>query len=414
MNLKTLSNIFTKPYKVLNWIELSQSALDYNYNLYESINPNSNIFPVLKSNAYGHGLREITKMLLKHKPKYLVVDGYFEALEIRKISHNQPVLIMGSIALENYTKLKYHNFTFVVHYLETIETLGKLNRNIKIHLELNTGMNRHGIDTNDLQNYLTLLKSYPKLNLEGVMSHLADADNPNDDSYNIEQVEQFDSALQEIQKFGFKPTFIHLGQSAGSIKIHSKYTNCFRLGLGLYGINPLDPKDSKYNSLKNLKPVLTLYSTITKIIDLKLGQKVSYNGIFEAKKDTKIGVIPMGYYEGLDRSLSNIGKVKITENCIHQSHNWCHPELVSGSNHLSNKLQSFFQIAGRVCMNHTMLDLNDSNVNVGDKVLVYSNDNQDPNSIQNLWQNNNLFAYTTLVHLNHNIIGLPQITQTQL
>jgi alanine racemase len=414
MPFKNLLRIFTKPYKVLNWIELSQTALDYNYTLFSNLNPNLNIFPVLKSNAYGHGLTQITKMLLKHRPKYIVVDGYFEALEIRKISSTQTVLIMGTIEPSNYKNLKYNNFTYVIHDIESIEALGKLNRGIKIHLELNTGMNRHGIDPDDLQKYLTLLKSYPKLNLEGVMSHLADADNSNDDTYNQIQVEQFDSTLQKIHEFGFNPTFIHLAQSAGSLKINSKYANSLRLGLGLYGINPLEISDSKHNSLKNLKPVLALYSTITKIIDLKKGQKVSYNGIFEAKKDTKIGVIPLGYYEGLDRSLSNTGKVKIATNSqlsdkkldmSHRAYTQCHPALDAGSNQTNNKDQPFFfpQIAGRICMNHTMLDLNNLSVSVGDKVTVYSDDNQDPNSIQTLWQNNNLFAYTTLIHLNDKI-----------
>ena len=382
MHLKNPLNIFTKPYKVLNWIELSQNALDCNYDLFESLNPNLNIFPVLKSNAYGHGLIQITKMLLKHKPKYLVVDSYFEALEIRKISWNQPVLIMGSIHLDNYKNLKYHNFTYVVHDLESIKTLGKLNRNIKIHLELNTGMNRHGINSDDLQTYLNLIKSYPKLNLEGVISHLADADNPGDQNYSASQVKQFDSTLQKIRDFGFNPAFIHLAQSAGSLKTKSEYANSIRLGLGLYGINPLDPKDPKHNLLENLIPVLTLYSTVTKIMNLKKGEKVSYNGIFEAQKDTKIAVIPLGYYEGLDRSLSNTGKVKITK---------------------QNEHPFFVQIAGRVCMNHTMLDLNNSNAKVGDTVMVYSNKTNDPNSVQNYWKNSNIFAYSTLIHLNHKI-----------
>jgi len=376
---------FKKPYRVLNWVKPSSNNLVHNYNLFQNQKPDFNILPVLKSNAYGHGLQDIAKILLKLKPKYLVVDGYFEALKIRKIDQNQPVLIMGSIALENYLFLKTKNFTFVVHDLESISALRARKEKIKIHLELNTGMNRHGIDPDEIEKYLKYIKMYSNLNLEGVMSHLADADNPNDQGYNQHQTKLFDETVNKIISFGFDLKYIHLAQSAGSQKILSKFANSIRLGLGLYGINPLDSDDVCSSNLQDLKPVLSLHSTITKIIELKKGEKVSYNGIFQAKEDTRVAVVPLGYYEGFDRILSNQVQVKH----INETEN-------------SQKI-NFVKVAGRICMNHAIIELGGLPAKCGDEVIIYSNQRRDANSLQNLWKTYQLFPYSTLVHINENI-----------
>lgn len=381
---KKLTKSFTKSFETINWIELSQSALEYNYKYFQNLNPNQYAFPVLKSNAYGHGLIQIAKMLQPLKPKYLVVDGYFEALEIHESFPYQPILIMGAIDLKNVPRLKFKNFSYVVHDLEFLQALGKLNKNIKIHLELNTGMNRHGIEPEEVEIFIKELRNNPKIVLEGLMSHLADADNPEDESYNLYQTKLFDEIVEQFLKAGFRPSYIHLAQSAGSFKIKSSHTNTFRLGYGLYGFNPLNTTDLKSNLGSSLRPVLSVHTKITKIINIKAGVKVSYNGIYEAKNDTKIAIIPFGYYEGLSRDLSNQAKLKVIDN--------------------NSQIIKFCQIAGRVCMNHTMLDIGyDSTFGVGDEVVIYSSNQLDPNSIQNLSQEFGIFSYSTLVYLNQNI-----------
>jgi alanine racemase len=153
----------------------------------------------------------------------------------------------------------------------------------------------------------------------------------------------------------------------------------------LYGINPLDPDDVHSTNLCDLKPVLSLHSTITKIIELKKGEKVSYNGVFEAKEDTKIAVLPLGYYEGFDRILSNQTQVKH----INETEN-------------SQKI-NFVRVAGRICMNHTMIELGELPAKYGDEVIIYSKHSLDANSLQNLWKTYQLFPYSALVHINENI-----------
>lgn len=364
-----------RPYRVLNQIELSRSALLHNYDLVGEQHPDLAVMPVLKANAYGHGLLEVAQILQARDFPYLIVDGYFEALKLRRQT-KRPILVMGYIDPHNYSQLRTNGLSFVVHDRPTIEALGRLRRSVTVHLEINTGMNRHGIAPDELGDYLALLKNYSHIKLEGVMSHLADADGERE-TYTAHQVALFDRCVEQILAAGFDPRWIHLAQTAGSQRQPSRYANALRLGIGLYGINPFDPKTPEYPGLADLKPVLTLTSTITKVIELAKGQKVSYNGIFTAAKDTTIGVLPLGYYEGLPRALSNVGVVK------------------QGDDYLP--------IVGRVCMNHTMVELKGTKTKYLDRVTVISNNPTDRNSVAGLGREHGLFSYELLVGLNESI-----------
>jgi len=380
MPLRALVNkklkAFEKPFVVHNNILVSRAALLNNFDVYVRLAPGGLVIPVLKSNAYGHGLEEVAAVLKDRAMPYLAVDGYFEALRIRAVSR-QPVLVMGAIALENFARMTFGNFAFVVGDALTIEALGQTGRRVKVHLEIETGMMRYGVPMADLEKILALLKQYPKIELEGVMSHLADADNPRDASYTTGQTERFDQAVEQVVAAGFSPKYLHLAQSAGGVKVRSKYANTLRVGIGMYGILPLARDDPAFGALRQLKPVLELRSTITKVLEVKAGETVSYGCTFTAKRDGRIGVLPLGYYEGIPWALSNAGQVKY------------------GSEHLP--------MVGRVCMNHTMIDLTDSAAAAGDVVAVISADRSDPVALDAICQRYNLFNYECLVRLNQNI-----------
>lgn len=359
-------------YRTLNLIELSRSALLQNVALVQNQHPSFGIIPVLKSNAYGHGLREIAAMLNRVDCPFLAVDGYFEAARIRRITRHH-VLVLGYILPENVRLLDTKRCSFVVQDIAGLEAFARLHRRVRIHLELNTGMNRLGLAVDELQLYLDIFKLFPKLELEGVMTHLADADNGADNSFTWRQVEQFDSQIERILSEGFRPRFIHIAQTAGSVKTESKYANALRFGIGLYGINPLAPGDPHFRDYDDLRPVLSLKSTIIKVIALESGDRVSYNGTYTAPKPMRIGVLPLGYYEGVPRLLSNVGMV------MHGN--------------------SILPIVGRVCMNHTMIDLSATNLQLGDMVTVISSTTGHPNSIARLASTHSLFPYGTLTGL---------------
>lgn len=373
-SINKLLQKFEKNYATHNLIEVSRSALVANLELFKTHSQMS-VIPVLKSNAYGHGTQIVAEALKGQDVPYIAVDGYFEALRVREVS-TQPVLIMGAILPENYKKLTYDRFAFVVDSEAAIRELGKTGKRINVHLEINTGMNRYGAKPGELPELVQLIKKYRNLRLEGIMSHLADSDGDNPKTVS-DAVGLYDQCVETILSMGAKPTLFHIAQTAGSLRAHSKYANVFRLGIGLYGINPFAPEHEYYSKLHNLRPALTLTSTLSKVTELDKGDKVSYNYTYTAPKNMKIGVIPLGYYEGLNRALSNQGRVKIGD--------------------------TYCPIVGRICMNHTMIDLKDSGTQVGDRVVVYSSNPSDKNTVDGIAQEFNLFDYNLLTLLSSDV-----------
>jgi len=366
---------FEKEFATQNYIEVLQSALLHNLDAFERIS-GMPVIPVLKGNAYGHGIEQVATALKSRKLPYVAVDGYFEALRIREVS-KQPVLIMGAILPENFARMKYHGFAFVVQDEASVRALGKTGKRIKVHLECNTGMNRYGAKPDEAVELARLILSYKNLELEGVMSHLADSDGDDPATVDV-AVAQFDTCVEAIRAVGANPPILHVAQSAGSAKARSKYANAIRLGIGLYGINPFPHGHTLHEKLQTeLKPALRLISTIAKILELEKGDKVSYNYTFTAPKKMKIGVLPLGYYEGLNRALSNKGVVKIGG--------------------------QYVPIVGRVCMNHTMVSLDGVGAEVGDKAVVYSDNSGDKNAIDAIAHELGLFNYNLLTALSPDV-----------
>jgi len=357
----------SKKMKVLNTIELRRSALRHIYNYYKKIHKESKICPVLKSNAYGHGLKEIAKMCDEFGAPYLVVDSYYEALELKKIGIKTDLLVIGYTHPENYKNMALGHVAITVLDMETIEALGKLRKKVTIHLKVDTGMHRQGIAFEELEDALKLIKKYKKLRLEGLCTHLADADNPKSSSFTREQVSVFKKALKIADEKGFDIKWKHISATAGAGKIFAKDFNMIRLGLGLYG-------DSPVKDYKKLKPVLTFKSTIIDIKELKKGDSVSYGCTYKAPKDMKIGIIPAGYYEGVDRRLSNKGT-------IYYGKTKC-------------------PIIGRVCMNLTMIDLsNAKRAKKWDKVEVIGIDISQKNSVRQIADLCKTITYVIWTHI---------------
>lgn len=348
-------NIFSQNLDTHNEIIISKNALLHNVRFYET-KTKLPIFPVLKSNAYGHGIREISLALRTRKFPYVAVDGYFEALMVRSHS-DAPILVMGAILPQNYSKLNLKNIAYVVKDEMSLRLFGGLDKKITIHLEINTGMNRYGINPMELTKIIALIKNYKNLTLEGVMTHLADSDGVI--QANVDKpIKIFDESVAKILSSGLRPKWFHAAQSSGCLRIKSKYANVSRIGIGLYGINPFSPTHPKYKECRSLKPAMEFTSTLTQINDLKKGDSVGYNYDYTASKPMRIGVIPAGYFEGVRRELSNKGELKVR-----------------------NK---YLPMLGKICMNHTMFDLKNLNLKIGEKVVVYSKNPADKNSVNGI------------------------------
>jgi len=348
-----------KHFESLNTIEIKRKNLLSNYDFFKKISKGREIWPVLKSNAYGHGIGLVAKILLDRDFKYFVVDGYHEVLEIRKIT-DRPILMIGTILPENFARIKWENLAIMVQDKTSIRALGKLNRKIKIHLKINTGMNRQGSEILDLRSLIVEIKKYPKLELEGVMSHLAGVDD-------VGQIKKFEEVLKIVEESGIKIKYAHLVATAGVMKVKNLKINAIRLGIGLYGIG----------NFGNLKPVLNFKTVLTNLRIIKKGERVSYGGIWEAKKTTNIGVIPVGYNEILDRRLSNKGWVKYKD--------------------------KFYPIIGIICMNMAVIDLGKTKAKLFDEVEVVSDNPKDKNSIGKMAEIAEMIPYELLVKINSSI-----------
>ncbi|MBI2040253.1 alanine racemase [Candidatus Microgenomates bacterium] len=361
--LDTLLKIFKKDYRTLNLIEISKTNLINNFKYLSSLNRRIKIAPVIKSNAYGHGIIELAKILDPLGAPFFCVDSLYEAYELLKVHIKTPILIIGYTDPQNYM-VKKLPFSYAVYDIETVKILSKYQPGCGVHIFVDTGMHREGISLEDLPNFLTAMKQFKNLKIEGLMSHLASTDDKNDPLNRI-QIKNFKKALTICKKYKVYPQWIHIQNSDGlAFNLPGCRLNMARIGLALYGISS-DP---------NLKPVLTLKSKIIQIKKLRRGDRVGYGGTFTAKKDMLMGILPIGYYDGVDRRLSNKGYV-----------------LVEGV---------VCPIIGRVSMNIATVDLSKvANPYIGQKVLVYSNNPKDPNSIENAAKICQTIPYDILVHL---------------
>lgn len=343
-----------KKNKYKTWVEVSKSALFHNIGVFRKcVGENVKIAAVVKANAYGHGLTEIVP-LLKNKVDVLAVDNIEEALAIRSIDKNTPVLILGYTTLVNLSIPIENNISFVVYNIETLREIVslKLPKTAKIHLKIETGLNRQGIQDKDLSTFLKFIKSHKKtFYLEGVYTHYANIEDTLDPSFAKRQLAEFSKALQVVKKAGFRPPMVHTAASAGTLLYPETHFSLVRVGFGIYGWwMSLETRVSLLALKRNLvlKPVLTWKSIVAQIKYINVGESVGYGQTWFATRRTKIAIIPVGYSDGYDRKLSNIGRV-----------------IING--HYAN-------VIGRVAMNMIVTDVTDiKNVKLEDEVALLGN-----------------------------------------
>lgn len=327
-----------------------------------------NIAPVLKSNAYGHGLVEIARML-EGDPRiaFLVVDSYYEARVLRTEGIEAPLLVLGYTLTNNIINSPFKNVSFSVGSLAQLKELAEAGDDVPLHIKFDTGMHRQGILPSECSAVLELLQKHVDLKIEGICSHLADADS-SDSTFTERQIETWNTIVERFKKEKSEVTFFHLSATKGVGYAKNIEANVLRLGLGLYGIDPA-------GEMKELKPALELRTRITALRTIEKGEHVGYNKTFTAERETRVATIPVGYYEGIDRRLSNKGFVE-----------------VGGQ---------IYPLIGRISMNMSCVDVTDvPNVKEGDEVVVISSDVSKQNSIQKMAETCATIPYDILVHVN--------------
>lgn len=347
-------------------INIFKNALIHNLNEFRKLTPHKSIAPTLKSNAYGHGITLIAKELENEEIPFFVVDSYFEASLLRNENIKTPILIIGYSSIEMIIKNRFKNIYFTIANIDSLRKLSNVaNSKIIIHLKIDTGMHRQGLLLDEIDEAFDLIKNNKNIILEGICSHLSDADS-NNDSFTNSQIKVWNDLVKKTRENFPNIKYIHLSNTYGHKYSNKIDANTSRLGIGLYGLANIDGLD--------LKPILEMKTIISGIKKIKKGDSVGYNNTFTADKDMTIATIPLGYYEGLDRRLSNKGYVKIDS--------------------------IFCKIIGRISMNITTIDVSEiNNIKIGDVVQVISNLSDDKNSIHSISEIADTIPYEAIISI---------------
>lgn len=366
--LSTIRRHFLR-YRPVVEIFIHKKNIIHNYNLYKTTYPKNAIAPVLKSNAYGHGLVEVAKILEPLKPPFIIIDSIFEAYRLRRAGIVSPLLVIGYTLPENIVSSKLKNTEFGITAIETLEYLSKnLKKPVRVQLKFDTGMHRHGIDCAKLQYAHELVQKNKNILVTGIFSHLADPDNT-DTTFTQKQISTWNSLTAQCRVLFSAAKHYHLAATFGSAFCAQIDSNLIRLGIGLYGCNT-----SPHQKNLQQKPALELKTLISSIRTVGAGESVGYGCTFTAKNPTILATIPVGYFEGLDRRLSN--------NC----------SIAVGNTPVP--------IAGRISMNITSLDVTvKPDTKVGDTVTVISSNPTNQNSIIQMAELSKTITYDLLVHI---------------
>ncbi len=343
----------------LVWIEVSRSRAKNNMRILRSlIDQQVLLAPCVKSNAYGHGLVKMAQLLVDEGVDWLSVTSLAEAEILRKSKINQPILVMGYIPDADLPKIFSLKVRFFVSDYSTARKISliaqKLHQQAIIHIKVDTGMGRIGVLAVQAKNLIQKIRNLPYLTLEGIATHFATADVPTiaGQNYFHQQLVTFQQILTNLQQKEISIPLIHCANSAATLLEKGSHFNLVRPGLAVYGYYPneLAKKICSQQKIK-LLPVLAVKTKIALVKEILTGSKISYGSIFVAKRKTKIAVLSIGYYDGLDRKLSNKGYV-----------------LIKGKK---------AKILGRVCMNMTVVDITYiKNISPGEEVVIIGKQGQ--------------------------------------
>jgi alanine racemase len=344
----------------LVWAEVDLEAITYNVRELRRItDPGAHLMAVVKANAYGHGVVEVTRKALESGADSLGVARIEEGIELRKAGINESILIFGYTPPALAHKLIAFDLTQTVWSYTTAKALSDVavssNKQIKVHLKVDTGMGRLGLlpdcrrptvtEQNLIGNAIREVESISLLaglTLEGVYTHFATADS-SDKTYAEKQFRIFVDFLNELRRAGISLPLCHAANSAAIIEMPETHLDMVRPGIAIYGLYPSDEVNKRRIALK---PAMTLKSKIVHLKKVPPGFKVSYGCTYQTPKATIVASVPVGYADGFNRLLSSRGHM-----------------LVRGYR---------APIIGRICMDQTMLDVGHiPDVNLEDEVVIF-------------------------------------------
>ncbi|MCU6710532.1 alanine racemase [Paenibacillus sp. J5C_2022] len=329
------------------WAEISQDAIAHNITLFKShVHERCKVMAVVKADGYGHGAVETAREAIKGGAGYIGVALLDEALQLREAGIATPILILGYTPPRSVTTAIAHGITLTVYDCEVLNAIiacsNLLGIQAAIHLKVDTGMSRIGVQSiEEAVQLAELAARSPQIKLEGLFTHFASADDDNA-AYTEQQFQTFLAFADALRERGIPVPIRHCCNSAAAMRYPAMHLDMVRIGIALYGLHPASAMKHDWP----LKQAMSLRSRISAIRHIAPHQPVSYGCSFVPERPSVIATIPIGYADGLSRQLSNRG-------CA----------LLRGER---------IPIAGRICMDQTMLDVTDiADARAGDEVTLF-------------------------------------------
>jgi len=311
------------------------------------------LMAVVKADAYGHGAVEVVKYyntLGKYKPDYYAVAFPKEAVELRSAGIKDPILVFNPFEKRNAHLSKRYNLIATIFNKNHTDVLlnenRKYKRKIKVHIKVDTGMNRLGIDHDKAYDFIKYVSEKKEFKIDGFYTHFADAD-IKDKSFTLLQLKRFNKLIAKLKVENINLGLIHAANSAAMLDLPETYFDIIRCGIALYGYYP----SFETSESLMLKPAMSLESNITTVKEVNPGETISYGRRYTINERTKIISVPIGYADGYRRGLTNKAKA-----------------IVKGR---------VFNQVGTITMDRTMFEVGQADIKEGDKVILLGNDNNE-------------------------------------
>ncbi|MEZ4708957.1 MAG: alanine racemase [Caldilineaceae bacterium] len=314
------------------WLEISLDAITNNVKQIRGyLNPTCELMAVVKANAYGHGAVGVAKTVLQAGASRLAVATLSEAIELRMNGIQAAILVLGYTPARLAAEALRYRITVTVYDLDVVTALHLMasaaNQVAKVHVKINTGMNRLGLTVQDTPQFLRTIKEFPYICVEGIFTHFATSD-LTDKSFANLQFHRFADLLKLLEQLGLRPPLAHAANSAAIITMPHTHLQMVRAGIALYGLHP----DAEQTRLPDsFHPALTWKAQIAHLFKIQPGESISYGQEYVAEQPMTVAVMPVGYADGFPRTAHNWGSV-----------------LIAGQ---------ATPIIGRICMDQTMVDV---------------------------------------------------------
>ena len=352
------------------WLEIDLSRIKENVKALASISQ-TEVMAIVKANGYGHGAAEIAEASVEAGATWLGVARLEEAMALRRAGINCHILVLGYTSPDRIAEAVNHNICLTIYDAGIgeayAEKASKFGGGLRLHIKVDTGMGRLGISPDTAQSFIESISRQPQLNIEGIFTHFARADEPQVNT-TLEQLEKFDKLIRNLKRVGIAPRYIHASNSAAILNFPQANYNLVRPGIALYGYAPSPETPLR----ENIKPALTWKTRLTSVRTFPAGHGISYGHIYYTRTAERIGSIAIGYADGYRRVNGNIA-------------------LVNGRR---------VPVVGRVCMDQCMLQLDEvPDAQVGDEVVLLGHQGNENITAEEIAERWSTFNYEVICGL---------------